>query len=428
MSENKLITMAICGCGVRGLEAYAPYAKENPDKIQIVAGADTNPERLDLLKKEYSVDNSKCFNSAEEMLSKDKLADVMIISTQDKQHIEHAMLALEKNYHLILEKPISPDLQECLALQKKAHEKNRLVMVCHVLRYTDFYSIIKNLLDEGTIGQIQTVDAVENIAYWHFAHSYVRGNWRKQEDSSPSILAKCCHDMDILRWLIAKPCVRLSSLGGLGLFKKENAPKDSAKRCLNNCKAKENCPYDAEKIYLTNKRSGLYNNGTGWPCSVLNPAPTKENIYEALENGNYGRCVYHCDNDVADHQVLSMEFEDNITATFTMSAFTQECYRSIKIMGSMGEIEGDMHNNIIYVRQFGKEDRIINLAKAKNDFAGHGGGDMGLMQSAYDLLANNSTAAITSIDASIESHVMALAAENSRLGNGKIIELCDFAK
>ncbi len=428
MSNNKKITLAICGCGARGIEAYAPYVKKNPGNMQIVAGADVDPQRLEILQKEYGVSADMCFSSAEEMLKQDRLADMMIISTQDKQHVEHATQALDKNYHLILEKPISPYLQECLTLKKKAHEAKRLVIVCHVLRYTQFYSIIKNLLNENTIGEIQTLDAVENVAYWHFAHSYVRGKWRKKDESSPSILAKCCHDMDIIRWLISKPCVRLSSFGGLNVFKEDKAPKGCAHRCLDGCKIKDDCPYDAEKIYLTNERSGLYTNGTGWPCSVLNNAPTKDNIYDALQNGDYGRCVYHCDNDVADHQVLSMEFEGNITATFTMSAFTQECYRSIKITGSLGEIEGDMLSNIIYVRQFGKPERTINLGKDKDEFAGHGGGDMALMQNAFELMSSDSIAALTSIDASIESHVMALAAEESRTLNGKVIDLCDFAK
>ncbi len=428
MIDTRKITIAICGCGVRGIEAYAPFATQHPKKAQIVAGADTNKSRLELLKTLHNVEDKHCFDSAEKLLACDKLADIMIISTQDKQHVEHALSALDKGYHLILEKPISPYLNECLALLKKAKEKKSLVIVCHVLRYTDFYGTIKAMLDQNEIGEIKTVNAVENIAYWHYAHSYVRGNWRREDESSPSILAKCCHDMDILRWLIAKPCKRVSSYGDLDWFKAQNAPKGHAKRCLGGCEAKETCPYDAEKIYLTNKRSGLYSNGTGWPCSVLNANPTEENMYEALRTGPYGRCVYECDNDVCDSQVLSMEFEDNVTATFTMSAFTQECYRSIKIMGSMGEIEGDMLSNTIALRKFGKEDKIIELGKNENEFAGHGGGDMGLMNNMYELLIKGETRSLTGIDASVESHIMAFAAEHSRRNNGESVLISDYIK
>ena len=200
---DKPVTFAICGLGIRGLEAYAAFQKQHPEKMKITAGADPDPDRRAALQANYGVPAGSCFATGEELLAQPRLADVMIIATQDRQHVAQALAALDKGYHLVLEKPISPLLDECLALQKKAHEANRVVVVCHVLRYTKFYGTLYELLRGGAIGRIESLDAVENVAYWHYAHSYVRGNWRRAEESSPMILAKSCHDMDIIRWLMA---------------------------------------------------------------------------------------------------------------------------------------------------------------------------------------------------------------------------------
>ena len=420
------ITFAICGFGNRGRDAYAAYQKQHPDQMKIVAVAEPVPERLMAARTEYGVEEAMCFENAETLLKQPKLADVMIIATQDRQHIGHALPALELGYHLLLEKPISPELKECVALLDKAHETGRLVVVCHVLRYTAFFSTLKELIEQGAVGTVQTLDAVENVAYYHHAHSFVRGNWRNSAESCPMILAKSCHDMDMIRYLMGEPCVRVSSFGRLGHFRRENAPAGSAGRCLD-CGVRDACPYDAEKIYLTNPQTGLLNGNVKWPVSVLAHDPTEGKVRQALREGPYGRCVYHCDNDVVDHQVVSMEFESGATATFTMSAFTQKCYRTVRVMGSMGELEGDMDLNRITVRRFGQADQVIDLAAAQG-MSGHGGGDEGIMASLCELVKRNETAALSSIDASVESHVMALAAEHSRLNGGQSVELEAFAR
>ncbi len=419
------ITVAICGMGIRGAEAYASYQNLRPEEMEIVAVADPRPERRELAVREFGVKPECCFVTGEELLSREKMADVLIIATQDTDHIRYALPALEKGYHLLLEKPISPNLEECIALREKAHERGRVVIVCHVLRYTQFYQKIHDLLRSGVVGKIQAIHATENIAYWHFAHSYVRGNWRRSDLSSPVILAKSCHDMDILRWLVGKPCVRVSSFGSLDWFREENAPDGCAHRCLD-CGARENCPYDAEKIYLENKKSGYRSGTRQWPLTVLTSDVTEENLYEALKSGPYGRCVYRCDNDVCDHQVVNMEFEDGVTASFTMSAFTQECYRTIKVMGAMGEIEGNLEENTVHVRRFGQPEEVIVLDPVSDEFAGHGGGDSRMMEYLCRILSAGEDNALTSVDASVESHVMALAAEESRRHNGASITLKEF--
>ena len=423
---SKPVTFAICGCGARGLEAYAPYQLTHPEEMKVVAGADVRPERLELLQKRFGVPAGMCFPSDEALLAQPKLADVMIVSTQDRQHVSAALKALDKGYHILLEKPISPDLGQCRALQEKARETGRAVVVCHVLRYTKFYAVLEDLLRRGEIGKIETIDAIEHVAYWHQAHSFVRGNWRNSSETSPMILQKSCHDMDILRWLAGAPCLKVQSFGSLDYFKAENAPQGAAPRCLDGCACKDACPYDAEKIYVTDPRTGIRGRGKGWPCAVLASDPDEDKIYAALRTGPYGRCVFHCDNNVVDHQTVNLEFEGNIHATFTMTAFTQDCRRTIKVTGTLGEIEGDMAKNALTLRRFGRPEETFDLNEEGGQFSGHGGGDFGLMASFCRLIARGGGAGLTGVDASVESHVMALAAEASRLDGGRTIALAGF--
>lgn len=420
------VTFAICGCGARGLEAYAPYQERHPEEMKIVAGADTRPERLAMLRERYGVPQERCYPSDEALLAQPRLADVMIIATQDRQHVPATLAALDKGYHVLLEKPISPSLEECRALQEKAREAGRAVVVCHVLRYTRFYAALEDLLRRGEIGKIETIDAIEHVAYWHQAHSFVRGNWRRSDETSPMILAKSCHDMDILRWLAGEPCLKVQSFGSLDCFRRENAPEGAAQRCLDGCACKDACPYDAEKIYITSPHTGIRGRGKGWPCGVLASEPTEEKIWDALRTGPYGRCVFHCDNDVVDHQTVNLEFAHNIHATFTMTAFTQDCHRTIKVTGTLGEVEGDMEENLLHLRRFGQPEEVIDLREENGQFSGHGGGDGGLMKSFCRLIAQGGTQGLTGVDASVESHVMALAAEASRQAGGKTITLADF--
>ena len=424
--SQKPITAAICGFGSRGGDAYASYARFFPEQLKIVAMADPDPAKREAARREYGVAPEYCFENGEQILAAGRLADVMIIATMDTQHICYAIPALQKGYHLLLEKPISPNLQECLRLQEEAHRQGRIVVVCHVLRYTPFYQKIHELLRENAIGRLQTLEATENVAYWHFAHSFVRGNWRRDDESSPLILQKSCHDMDILRWLAGSRCLRLSSYGSLDWFRAKNAPDPEAVRCLDGCSCKDACPYDCEKIYIDSPKTGIRAGHSGWPCNVVAIQPTEEKLYEALRTGPYGRCVYRCDNNVADHQTVHMEFEGGITASFTLSAFTENCYRTLRATGSAGELEGNMAENTICLRLFGQPEQIIRLDALDDRFAGHGGGDFRMMDSLCQLLQGSDSQALTSIDASVESHVMAMAAEYSRLHRGESVELDSF--
>lgn len=419
------ITIAIAGLGSRGRTAYGAILLDMKDRAQVVAIADFDKTRCEIAQKEHNVKSENVFSSVEEMLSKEKLADAVLICTQDRDHVRHALMALDKGYDILLEKPVSPDLNELKSLVKKSKETGRKVLVCHVLRYTPFFQTIKKAIDSGRIGKVATVQALENVRYWHQAHSFVRGNWRRKDETSPMILAKCCHDLDYLIWLCGSKCKSVSSYGSLSYFKAECAPEGAALRCLDGCKAKANCPYDAEKIYLTNKDTGVLHGNVEWPVDVLSENPTEETIRAAIEKGPYGRCVFHCDNDVVDNQIVAMEMESGATVTLTMSAFTSIGGRTIKVMGTLGDIQGDMHDNIIKITEFGKESEIIDLGREEKDFAGHGGGDQMLIEEFVSLLEGgevNNT--VTTLEVSVESHLVALAAEESRLecGTPQLIE------
>ncbi|MBR5110319.1 MAG: Gfo/Idh/MocA family oxidoreductase [Clostridia bacterium] len=417
---NRPLTVAVAGCGSRGQHTYAKTLMTMPDKAVVVAAADTDPEKLEGMRRLTGIDADACYASVEEMLRQPRLADLMLICTPDAWHYAQAKAALLLDYDLLLEKPIAPEAAQCEELRDIAMARGRKVAVCHVLRYTAFYQKIKQLLDAGTIGKIMNIQAIEQVCYWHQAHSFVRGNWRNKDLSSCMILQKCCHDMDILLWLTGKHCRRVSSFGSLGLFRAENAPENAAERCVD-CPVGKDCPYNAVQFYLDRYRTG----GNAWPQNMVAFEPTEEKLMEALRRGPYGRCVYRCDNNVVDHQVVNLELEDGITVNFTMTAFTAHGGRVLRVGGTMGELYCDMRENAIKVMRYGREDEIIDVRTLTDDFSGHGGGDVRMVREFVDLVRGETAMSptLTSIERSVESHLVALAAEESRLADGRMIAL-----
>lgn len=409
---NRKTTVAVAGCGSRGMDTYTRALLDMKDTVQIVACADINPEKLAGMRALCGLTEAQCYSSAEEMLRQPRLADVMLICTPDRCHYEEAKAALMLDYDLLLEKPIAPFAEQCRELSDLALERGRKVVVCHVLRYTAFYQKIKELMDSGILGEIQSIQALEKVCYWHQAHSFVRGNWRNEDLSSCMILQKCCHDMDIFLWLTGKHCRYVSSFGSLRHFRADMAPEGAGERCIS-CAHAENCPYNAVKFYLEQ----LEEDGNDWPQNVVAFEPTKEKLLTALRDGPYGRCVYHCDNNVVDHQVVNLELEDGLTVNFTMSAFTAHGGRTIRVMGALGELDCDMKANTIRVMRFGQPDEVIDVRTLTDDFSGHGGGDVRLVREFIGLVRGELplSGTLTSIDRSVESHLVALAAEEARV-------------
>ena len=421
--SDKIITAAVIGCGNRG-NAYADCCALMPDKIKIVACADILPDRVNRYAEKCGIPENMRFSSGAELLAQEKLADVCIITTLDRLHYCHAIPALERGYHLLLEKPASPDPKECLEIARVANEKNLHVVVCHVLRYTSFYRRLKQVLDSGKIGKLMSIRACEQACYWHQAHSFVRGNWRNKEETSPMLLQKCCHDMDIYFWLTGKHYVAVSSFGMLSYYKEENAPEGAPERCSEACPAYEKCPYSIKACYLDHIDRGEF----GWPYDVVYPECDPVAYREELKTSPFGRCVYKCDNNVVDHQIVNFLMEDDVTFSFTMTAFTSGGGRSLHFMGTEGDIKADMDGSYFYVTRFGEETEKVETYSEIDQY-GHGGGDYGLVKDLVALLNGEAKdISFSTIDDSIESHIACLAAEESREAGGKLVTIKDYIK
>jgi predicted dehydrogenase len=317
---------------------------------------------------------------------------------------------------------MAPTEADCQRIIQAAKENNVLFGVCHVMRYTHYTQTLKQVVDSGAIGEVVSVQHLEPVGYWHQAHSFVRGSWRSEQESSFMLLAKSCHDLDWLSYIIGEPCKSISSFGTLKHFKRSEKPAaaGSAIRCLH-CNYEPDCPYSAKKIYITDR---LAKGNSGWPVRVLTPEPTMESVTDALENGPYGRCVYECDNDVVDNQVVNMLFEGGKTAVFTMTAFNRANHRKTRIFGTRGEIYGDGQNIEIFdfltdqTRVIDTEATSATADGAATVLGGHGGGDYGLMDRFVAAVCENKPSLILSgPDESLESHRMVFASEEARLSH-----------
>ena len=400
----KPITAIVLGAGSRGA-TYAGYAKEHPEELRIVAIAEPRKDRLDALADSLDVPHENRFTHWKDLLAQPKMADCCFVCTLDDDHTDPAIRAMELGYHILLEKPMSNREEECKAIADTAERTGCNLAVCHVLRYTPFYMTLKALVDAGEVGEVTTIDQIENVGYWHQAHSFVRGNWRNSRETSPMLLQKSCHDMDIILWLMGKQCQRVQSFGSLRHFTPENAPKGAPLRCLDGCPHAENCPYYAPKLYMDMNR-------TGWPVDVITTDLSLEGRRKALEEGPYGRCVYHCDNDVVDRQVVNLEFEGGAVANFTMTGLSADFSRQLKIFGTKGQIQADMATREIVLHRFGEEKKHIPVDMG-TEASGHGGGDYGILRDFFAVLRNGGESR-TSAAVSLQSHLICFAAERSR--------------
>ena len=414
----KKVTFAFLGMGNRGIN-YSSKVERFPEEMEVVAIADLRRDRLETANKMFNLPEDRLFDSAEALLAQPKMADILVVASQDQQHREHAIAAMEAGYDLLLEKPIAATLEDIVAVAETAKRLGRRVLVCHVLRYTVFYKEVRRLINEGYIGTVQSVEASENVGYYHHAHSYVRGNWHNSKTSSPMILAKCSHDMDILQWIIGKKCLKMNSFGSLSYFKEENAPEGSTERCLD-CPVKD-CPFNAVDYYIPRIGKSIH-------PRVLHPEPTPENIRQALRTSDYGKCVFRMDNDVVDHQTVNMLMEDGVTVTFQMVAFSNLFTRGLRVMGSEGELWGNFKKRELYYQRWGQEPVKIDLEALCEDFSGHGGGDAGMIHDVIRLYRGDDfdTSSITYLEDSVDSHYMAFAAEKSRLDGGQLVHMQEF--
>ena len=406
----KPVTAITLGAGNRG-NVYGNYAEKYPEHLKIVGVAEPISIRNERYCKQHSIDEKMSFITWEHVFEKPKMADAIIITTPDDLHYGPCMAALEKGYDVLLEKPIAPTEKECRDILALSEKMGSIVAVCHVLRYAPYFIEMRKLIRDRSIGELISVQHFEPIEHVHMAHSFVRGNWHDSKATTPIILAKSCHDMDIMRWLIDKPCKKVSAFGGLKWFNQSNKPEGATPRCMDGCAIEKECPYSAMKIYYRDRQRTY----------VFDLPEDKEKhgdaILEYLRTTNYGRCVYQMENDQPDHYTMNMEFEGGITATFNMEAFTSYHGRRTRIMGSHGDIVGDMRQ-FTYTNFLSGEKTEWEM---KTD--GHGGGDWNLVADWVQAVSKKDASLLSSsINASVESHVMGFVAEKSRLG-GKTEEV-----
>jgi predicted dehydrogenase len=410
--SGKAKRLVIVGCGGRG-RGYARFAEQYPERAQIVAIAEPRDYYRDLVGDRYGVPAQRRYRSWEELAAEPRLGDAALVCTQDDMHEGPAVALMGKGYHLLLEKPMAPTEAACRNIVAAARQSGVIFAVCHVLRYTVLTRKVKELIAAGAIGDIVSLQRLEGVGHWHQAHSFVRGNWRNEKESSFMLLAKACHDLDWIRYVMGEPCLRVQSFGSLHLFRRENQPAGAADRCTDCPAAVESqCPYSALKIYL---RDRLYQGRTQWPVDVLTADVSEAGVMQALREGPYGRCVYACDNDVVDHQVVNLEFSGRRTASLTMTAFN-ECGRKTRIFGTRGAL--DIGENTIVLDDFltGRKTSIdTQIANDNSILSGHGGGDGGLIESFVRALETGEPSCILSgAEETLESHLMVFAAERSR--------------
>lgn len=411
---GKKVTVLVVGAGARG-EIYSRYALEHPDRMQVVAVAEPRDSYRQQFVEQHQINDTHVFNDWRDAALRPRMADVVLICTQDTMHKDPAVAFAELGYHILLEKPMAPTPEECEIIIDAVKRNNVLLAVAHVLRYTRYTQQLKALLDQGVIGDVISMQHLEPVGYWHQAHSFVRGNWRNETESSFMLLQKSCHDLDWVRYIMGDSCEHISSFGNLSHFTQANQPPGAADRCLD-CQVESTCPWSARKIYL----------GDDHKCTpnfrrVLTANPTEENLIQALRDGPYGRCVYRCDNDVVDHQVVNFQFAHRQTVSFTMTAFSKMEDRQTRLFGSKGYLQGD--GQTIRVFDYLTDEETVYpveeiQAGTQTQMGGHGGGDYYLMDKfIHAVMAGDQSMILSGPDESLESHLMVFAAEKSRKEN-----------
>jgi len=409
------LRLLILGAGQRG-QVYASYAAAFPDEAVVVGVAEPRQGHRDALATAHGVPTERRFVDWTDALERPRFADAVVVATPDDQHTGPTLAAAERGYAILLEKPMAQTPAECRQICAAVDRAGVLLSVCHVLRYTASTRALEGLLGADAIGQLVGIQRLEPVGWWHFAHSYVRGNWRRTADCGPLLLTKACHDVDWLRHIAGAPAKAVAAMGGLRHFRPEQKPRGATSRCLD-CPVASACPYDAARLYLGRARAGQW----GWPVSVLTPERRVDAVEDALRHGPYGRCVYACDNDVADHHEVLIRYRDGLSATLTVQAFTPLARRQTRLFGTHGQLEGDGRAWALTDFRDGSTSRIEPEEHAV--IGTHADGDQALMQAFLVALRTGEADHVRSGPAvSLETHLTTFAAEKARL-EGRVIPL-----
>lgn len=428
--EKKPVTAIIVGAGHRAF-VYSELAITHPELLKIVGVADPNPVRRKITKEKFGFSEDMCFESAEELAKKGKLADAVINGTMDEQHIETSVPLLECGYDMLLEKPFAVNEEEAVLLRDCAKKNNSKVMICHVLRYTPFYYGIKERIVNGEIGDIINIQTTEHVSYHHLSTSYVRGKWaNSQKCHTTMLLAKCCHDIDLMMWMMSetKP-TQIASFGGKYQFKPENAPEGAGTICMKDCPHVDTCVYSTKRLYIDHPdRWAFY----VWDKLEHIENPTIEDKIALMKSDSpYARCIYKCDNDVVDHQSVLVNFESGATGTHNMVGGSSQSLRKIHIIGTKGEIFGNFEESKFTVLKINPspdahneecdvEEVDLNVSgDMVGAYGGHGGGDERLAEDFVKFVRGEEPSlACTSIFDSMVGHMSVYKADESRENGG----------
>jgi predicted dehydrogenase len=404
------VTLAVLGAGNRGNE-HGDWVLANPGRARVVAVAEPRQVRRDRFAARHRIPAGAAVADWRELAARGRLADAVLVCTQDAMHVEPAVAFAELGCHVLLEKPMATTEAGCRRIVEVVERAGVLLAVCHVLRYTPYTALVKRVVDAGRLGQVISVQHLEPVGFLHQAHSYVRGSWRNQGVATFMLMAKSCHDLDWLQYVVGRPIRRVASFGSLSWFRPEHRPAGAADRCLD-CAIEPGCPYSAVRFY-----SRALARGPGWPLDAVVDHPTEADLQAALRHGPYGRCVWACDNDVVDHQVVAMEFDGGLTGTFTMTGFNAGGMRRTRLFGSDGELEGD--GETVQVHDFRTHTTEVLPVHPPGDptaAGGHGGGDHGLIDAFTRAVATRDASPIlTGPRESLSAHLAVFAAERARL-------------
>ncbi len=454
----KPVTAVLVGLGTRGRDTYGSYAIKYPKRLKFIAIADLDEKKRKFFQELHNIPNEMVFSSWEDLLNKKvgKIAQVAFICTPDRMHYKPVMKALELDYDLFLEKPIAPSLNECKEIATLAKKKKKIVQVAHILRFTGYWKTLKEFISSQRFGRIIHYEHSENVSFWHFGHSFVRGAYKNKDTSTPIILAKTCHDLDLMHWIMDENALDVYSHGELSHYKPENAPE----RCTDGCPIEKECPWYAPRLYIELEpiiRIALYSDSRiirwiikgvlksksfrkfvllfskdvrriehwdQFPVIHITDDYSYKGRMKALKEGPYGVCIYKTGNDVPDHQISSFNYPSGATATLTMHGLSEHEGREFRIFGTKGVVlRGVFRNSLELIEftdfRFGKTETIY---KEGLSIQAHGGGDVGIMHAFTSVMLGEKTKEegnLSDFFSAMESHFMGFAAEKSRISGKK---------
>lgn len=401
---SRPVDMVVVGAGNRGFHAYGRYARGHPGEVRFVAVVEPNEERRERFAEAHGVPLDAQFRTWEELIGRPQLAPAAVNTTQDRMHLPSTLALLDAGYDVLLEKPMATTPAECVELVHAAKKRGRILEICHVLRYAPFFRTVYDVVNQGRLGEIISFQWNENLVYWHFAHSFIRGNWGNSQRSGPMILTKCCHDLDLMVWMLGRP-ESLSSSGSLTHFCADRVDSEVPSRCTDGCPREAECPYYAPRIYVDR-------NPGAWARDPVSLDHSEEALRHALETGPYGRCVYHSDNDVVDHQVVMLRYANGLSATLTMQGCSPVEGRTMRIDGTRATLFGNESRKELELHDhLTGQCEELQIAVPES---GHGGGDAGVLRDFAAAVASGGREVLTSAEESLVSHLLAFAAEEAR--------------